>query len=66
MITTIKLNWYLSVIIESLKPPLKIYNKQIIKVIAAVIHKGTWEVYFKRAAMAVTSAIKNIVKIKKY
>jgi Na+/proline symporter len=40
----------------------KIYNKQIIKVMAAVIHKGTLEVYFKRAAMAVTSAIKNIVK----
>ena len=58
----IKINWYLSVIIESLNPPLSIYSKQIIKVIPAVIHSGVLEIKFSRKAIAVTSAIKKIIK----
>ena len=60
--TAIIMNWYLSVIIESLNPPLKMYSIQINKVVPAVIHNGVLEIKFNRKAIAVTSAIKKIIK----
>ena len=55
-------NWYLSVIIESLNPPLNIYKRHMIKVSPDVIHKGVFEIKFNKKAFAVTSASKKIVK----
>ena len=62
IINKIIINWYLSVIIESLNPPLKIYKRHIINVNPADIHKGVFEIKFIKKAIAVTSAIKKIVK----
>ena len=61
MTKTIK-NWFLSVITESLNPPLNIYKRHIIKVNPDVTHKGVFEIKFIKKAIAVTSAIKKIVK----
>ena len=56
------MNWYLSVIIDNLNPPLRIYKRHIINVNPAVAHKGVLEIRLSKKAIAVTSAIKNIVK----
>ena len=62
IIKNIKKNWYLSVIIESLNPPLNIYAKQIVKVILEEIHKGISDIKFNKNAIAVISAIRKIIK----
>ena len=45
-------------IIESLKPPFKIYNRQIVKVNPEVINNGVLEIKLSKKEIAVISAIK--------
>ena len=55
------MNWNLSVKIEALKPPYRVYNKEEKITIEALIHKCLPERYLINKDKTLTTAIKKIV-----